>query len=538
MNESATPQESSNEVPPIQEPTVPSEPVVRPEPPGAPKPPELIQLSPAMPSHESVASAEPAVPTGGSTSPPQEAEDVSGAEKTPKTAAPAAKKAPSSGTELRGRVVEADADAVFVDVGLRSRAQVPRSQFGNDSAPGVGTDITVVVVRLDPAANVLHANLRGGLVVDEDHLIPGATVDCKITGMIKGGLEAQIGSRRAFMPASHVDTARIKDISVFLGQTVRCQILEIDRKGKNIIVSRRKRLERARIDSREKLLSELAVGQIIKGIVRNLTDYGAFVDLGGIHGLLHISDMRWTPVDKPSDVVTEGDKIDVKVLKINKERDRISLGLKQATPDPWKNVEEQFVPGAKLKVGIVKLAEFGAFAEVTDGINGLIPLAEMSWSHRPTNPQEVVSVGDVVEVVILNVDAKRRRIGLSVRQLTEDPWKSVVATMPANSVVSGRVTKILDFGALVEIKPGVEGMVHISELSEKRLRSPSDVVSEGQEIKVKVLSVDTQKRRIALSLKSAEESTSTPKVDEPSSAPPQRKRKKALRGGLSSHFDW
>ena len=386
-------------------------------------------------------------------------------------------------------------------------------------------------------SNRLRANLKGALVdAGDDRLTPGILVDGKITGMIKGGLEVQLGEHRAFMPASHVDIGRIRDISVFLGRQERCEVIEMDPERKNIVVSRRKAIERERALARTRILSQLQVGQIRRGIVRNLTEYGAFIDLGGVHGLAHISDLSWTPVEKPADAVQPGEEVAVKVLKVNKERGRVSLGIKQAVPDPWTTIEQRYPTGSRLNVRVVKLAEFGAFAEVEKGVNGLIPLGEMSWNHRPTKPDEVVTVDQKLDVVVINVDAKRRRIGLSIKQATDDPWKNVESDFAPDSVVTGQVSRILDFGALVELRRGVEGMVHISELAYERVRSTEDVVKVGEAVTVRVLSVDPRKRRIALSLKAAADPP--PQQVEAEKAAAKRKRKRPLRGGLTSHFDW
>jgi len=431
-----------------------------------------------------------------------------------------------------------DDGLVTVDVGLVSHAIVPVKQFAVTIPPETGREIDVIMVRPENGSQRLRANLKGAIVDPTDGcLSTGTLVDGKIVGMIKGGLEVQVGQTRAFMPASHVDAGRVKDISVFLGENTLCEIIEMDRRGTNLVVSRRKALEQSQIHAREKLLAELAVGQIRQGVVHNLTEYGAFVDLGGVHGLVHVSDMSWTPVENPADCVKTGDQVSVKVLKVNRQRNRISLSMKQALPDPWTGVDRQFPPGTRLKVRVVKLADFGAFAEVKQGVNGLIPLGEMSWSHRPGKPEEVVSIGQDVEVVVLNVDAKRRRIGLSIKQVTEDPWRTVEQDFPVHALVTGCVTKILEFGVLVRLREGIEGMIHISELAHQRVRTAGDVVNVGDEISIKVLAVDSQKRRIALSLKAAAE----PPPEEPKpaeKAAPKRKKQKPLRGGLASHFDW
>jgi small subunit ribosomal protein S1 len=443
---------------------------------------------------------------------------------------------PRYGTQLHGKIVSVAQDAVAVDVGRNRRALVPADQFDAVEPPETGREIEVIVLDGDDNDS-LRANLKGAFIpAQENRLTPGILVDGKITGMIKGGLEVQLGNHRAFMPASHVDTSRIKDISVFLGRQERCEVIEMDPEHKNIIVSRKKAIERDRAHNRTRILKQLEVGQIRQGIVRNLTEYGAFVDLGGVHGLVHISDLSWTPVDNPADVVQTGDEVSVKVLKVNKERGRVSLGVKQAMPDPWSGIEQRHPPGSRLKVRVVKLADFGAFAEVEKGVNGLIPLGEMSWNHRPAQAGDVVTVGDDYDVVVINVDAKRRRIGLSIKQTSEDPWANVQSKFAPDTIVTGEVTKILEFGALVELSKGIEGMIHISELSHQRVRSAEDVVKVGDSVTVKVLSVDPKKRRIALSIKATAEPAAEPAAPEKPSG--KKKRKRPLRGGLTSHFEW
>ncbi len=451
------------------------------------------------------------------------------------------KAAPTIGALLRGSVVGSQGDDVLIDVGLDHRALVPRAEFNGGKVPDNGAAVDVELVRIDLATQVLHAILKSNSSsTDSGELTAGAIVDCKFVGMIKGGLEVQIGEARAFMPASHVDAKRVKDISIFLGQSGRCKIIEVGKDNKHLVVSRRLAVEIERKQSQQEMLASLSAGQKCHGVVRNLTDYGAFVDIGGVHGLLHVSDMRWTPVTKPGDVVQPGDEIDVVVLKVSKDRYRVSLGLKQTTPDPWREAATKYTVGMRLNVSVVRLAEFGAFVEMADGINGLVPLAEMSWGHRPAKPEDVVKVGDQIDVVVINVDAKRRRIGLSMRKVTDDPWQTIEPDFPIDTMADGKVTKLLDFGVLVELRSGVEGMIHISELSDKRVRSPGDVVSVGDDVKVRVLSVDKSKRRIGLSLKPAStagQATSGGGVDsQPAKSKPKRKR--PLRGGLSSHFDW
>lgn len=362
----------------------------------------------------------------------------------------------------------------------------------------------------------------------------GDVVEGSVVGMIPGGLEVDLGDFRAFMPASQVDSHRVKDISVLLGEKVRCEIYDYDKKKDQPIVSRRNVIEREAVEARERVFTELKPGQLVKGKITNLTDYGAFVDLGGVHGLVHVSDMRWGPVDKPGDVVKVGEEVEVQVLKLSKERGRISLGIKQTMPDPWTDIETRFPTDTKQKVKITKLAEYGAFAELCDGVTGLIPMSELSWTERIAKIEDHLQVGQEIEVAVLKADPKRRRISLSVRQTTENPWKTFADKHEKDSLISGKVSKLLDFGALVALPEGIEGMVHISELAYERVGKPGDVLQVGQEIEVKILGIDSAKHKVSLSLKATKEAPAAPveEVRKP------KKRKKPLRGGLASHFEW
>jgi small subunit ribosomal protein S1 len=343
------------------------------------------------------------------------------------------------------------------------------------------------------------------------------------------------------MPGSQVDIVQMKDISLLLNQMVRCEVVELDRRTKSVILSRRKILEREMAESREKLKAELAVGQVRPGVVRGITDFGAFVDLGGVDGLLHIRDISWGQVAKVSDVLKPGQRVEVLVLKIDTKQDRISLGLKQIQPDPWSDAPDKYPVGTSLKARIVRIADFGAFAELEPGVDGLIPISEMGWS-RIKKSSDAVAVGSLVDCVVIRVEPDKRRIALSMKQLQADPWAGVFEGFSVNSIIKGKVTRLADFGAFVEIAPGVEGLVHISEMSDKRVNSCGDVVQSGQEVEARVLGVDQANRRISLSIKAVHAPTAaevqsavathnaTPKVE--------KKRKKPLRGGLSSHFKW
>ena len=447
------------------------------------------------------------------------------------------------GTELVGTVTGINNEDVFLQFGLKTQGVVPRSHFGKKEPIEVGRRVDVIVDKFDADAGLLIVSRKGAATrATWTNLAPGLLVEGRVTGVIKGGLEVDLKGIRAFMPGSQVDTAMIKDISIFLNQNVRCEVLEVDRRHKNVLVSRRKPMEKEQAELREKMKAELEPGQVREGTVRSITDFGAFVDIGGIDGLVHISDMSYGNVAKVTDVLSVGDKVKVMVLKIDTKRDRISLGLKQAMPDPWAQAPEKYPVGTTLKARVVRLADFGAFAELESGVDGLIPISEMGWSRIRT-VSEAVRVGDMVDCIVIRVEPEKRRIALSMKQVQTDPWAGVLESFPANSMVKGKVTRLADFGAFIELTPGVEGLAHISELSEKRIKTCSEAVQPGQEVEARVLGVDKEHRRISLSLKPA--ATFSPQEREMAIAGAQaaaakssKPRKKPLRGGLSSHFDW
>ncbi|MFQ5590866.1 MAG: S1 RNA-binding domain-containing protein [Phycisphaerae bacterium] len=448
----------------------------------------------------------------------------------------------SPGAELTGTVAGVTNDDVFLEFGAKSQGVMPRSQFGKKETLEVGRRVDVVVERYDAAAGLLIVNRKGSLVrATWTNLTVGMITEGRVTGVVKGGLELDLKGIRAFMPGSHADVAPMKDISILLNETVLCEVIELDRRNKNVLLSRRKVLERQQAEAREKLRSELAVGQTRKGVVRTIMDYGAFVDLGGIDGLAHIRDLSWGSVDKVSDVLSPGQEIEVQVLKIDSALGRISLGVKQCQPDPWADVDAKYPVGTALKVRIIRLASFGVFAELEPGVEGLIPISELSWK-RVSRVSDVVSPGDVVDAVVIRVDTPKHRIALSVKQARPNPWDPVLESFAVQSVVKGTVRRLADFGVFVELVPGVEGLIHISELSDKRVASCGQVVKVGETVEARVLGVDKENRRISLSIKAvnaptASEATAPRRAGEPDHQK-QRRRKKPLRGGLASHFDW
>lgn len=442
----------------------------------------------------------------------------------------------SPGDEATGTVVGASGDDVFLQFGMKSQGVIPRSQFGKKESVERGRRVDIVVERFDAEAGLFIVSRKGSVQRAQwATLAVGSLVEGRVTGLIKGGLEIDLKGIRAFMPGSHTDAVPMKDISVLLNQMIRCEVIELDRRAKNVIVSRRKLVEKEQQEAAEKLKSELAVGQVRKGIVKNITDFGAFVDLGGIEGLIHVSQLSWGTVEKVSDVLKTGQEVEVQVLKIDADRDRLSLGLKQTTEDPWASAGERYVVGNTLKARVVRVVNFGAFAELEPGIEGLIPVSEMSWK-RVGSPSEVVSVGDIVDTVIIRMELEKRRIALSMKQAQPDPWDGILDDFSVDSTIKGVVTKLADFGAFVEVAPCVEGLIHISELADRRVRTVEEVVQVGQEVEARVLGVDKENRRISLSLK--KQATALPSSAPDSPSPPRKKRAKPLRGGLSSHYEW
>lgn len=454
----------------------------------------------------------------------------------------------ASGTDLpepdsedavrRGTVVAIHGDDVFIDLGEKNQGVVPLSQFGGkDAHLSIGQAIEVIVDRHDPDSGLIFCSREGAVrPADWKTIKRGMVVEGRVTGMNKGGLELVLKGIHGFMPASQVAERSVKDISCYIGETLRCEVINVNRRDKSVTLSHRKVEERERAEAREKLMTELEVGQVRQGVVIKLADYGAFVDLGGVDGLAHISDLSYSPVEKVSDVLTPGQTIEVKVLKIDNERGRISLGVKQAQPDPWNNVEGKYPVGTQFKVRVSRLADFGAFASLEEGVDGLIPLSEMSWSRVP-NAAAVVEAGQMVDVVVIRVEPQKHRIALSMKQAQPDPWSDVFGNFSEDAVVDGKVTRLADFGAFIELMPGVEGLAHISELSDKRIKNCAEVLKVGQEIKVRVLKVDPEQRRISLSLKMADAEMHADQTAEHEPAKP-KKRQKPLRGGLESGWDW
>jgi small subunit ribosomal protein S1 len=337
------------------------------------------------------------------------------------------------------------------------------------------------------------------------------------------------------MPLGQIDVVFHKDVSVFLGQKLQAEVTRFDKAGKNIVLSRRVILEREKEQKRQEMIGTIEVGQMRHGVVRNVMDFGAFVDLGGVDGLIHVSEMSHRRGRHPSEFVKEGDLVDVKIIRFDKETGKLGLSLKQARPDPWIGADTRYAAGSAVTGRVARVESFGAFIEVEEGIEGLLPVSEMSW-QRIRHPADVVKEGDTIRLVVLQIDLATKRLTFSLKQAGPDPWSTVKDRFAPDTVVTGKVTRLVDFGAFVELEPGLEGLIHISELDNRRVRTAGDVVTAGQEVKVRVLEVDKDARRVSLSLRRASE----PAAPAPAAAAPEptatgkKKKRPELRGGL----DW
>jgi len=532
------------------------------------------------------------------------------------------------GAILKGRVVGLSGDFVIIDVGLKSEGQVDRSEFESSGGVTIGDIVEVMLESLeDNDGSVTLSKRKADRIRGWEQILQtrkeGDVVEGKALRKIKGGLLVDIGVP-VFLPASQVDVRRPGDIGDYLGRTVRAVILKIDLERQNIVISRRKLIEEEREEAKRKLLGTVHEGDIVKGTVTNIADFGAFVDLGGLDGLLHITDMSWGRVNHPSEVVRIGDEIEVKILNIDREKEKIALGLKQKETSPWEEIEKKYPVGCRVRGAVVNLMSYGAFVRLEEGIEGLVHVSEMSWTRRINHPSELVQPndeidvvvleidkdkleislgmkqtevnpwelvgqkyppgtiiegkvrnlanygafieiepgidgllhvsdiswtkkvahpnelykkGDVVSCVVIDVDQEKQRVGLGVKQLNEDPWVEAIPTAyRPGMIVKGKITKITNFGVFVELEDGLEGLLHISELSDQKVENPQDVVKPNQEVDVKILRVDTDERKIGLSLKRAQwgaaqaasESGERPERDE-------SLRSKTTRGGMDEH---
>jgi len=403
----------------------------------------------------------------------------------------------------RGRISAIRGEDVFVEITGEPKLQgvVPLPQF--ERTPRIGSIMDFVVDHVEEDQGLIYLSREGAISrATWDQLVKGTVVEARVTGTNKGGLELEmVGNIRAFMPASQIDLHHVGELEPFIGQKLEAVVQEIDRKGRKVLLSRRAHVEQMRKRNREKLLKELEVGQIREGTVSNVVDFGAFVDLGGIDGLVHVTDMAYEHVNKPSDVAKPGDKVKVKVLKLDLEKERIGLGMKQVEPDPWEQVEGAIKTGDTIEGKVVRTANFGAFVEVRPGVEALLPISEMSWK-RVHKAEEVVSVGQTYRMAVLNIDPAKQRMTLSLKAAGEDPWIGAERKYAKDTQHEGKVVSVTDFGAFVELETGVEGLAHISELSEQRIGKVEDVLKVGDVKTFRIKDVDEENRKLSLSLKS------------------------------------
>jgi small subunit ribosomal protein S1 len=410
------------------------------------------------------------------------------------------------GTILKGTIVSRIGNDVIVEVGLKSEGIVDAGEFDNPDEIEPGKDIEVLLEDTDSESGLIllnkrKADLMRGWKTILDTKKEGDIVKGKVIRRIKGGLLVDIGVP-VFLPASQVDIRKPGDISRFIGKEVDCKILKIDIEGRNIVISRRKLIEEERRSSKENILAEIEVGQLRKGVVKNIADFGVFVDLGGLDGLLHISDLSWGRISHPSEIVELDQEIECVVVGVDKEHEKISLGFKQKTSSPWEDVEHRYPIGAKVKGKVVNVMSYGVFVRLEDGIEGLVHISEMSWTKRLAHPSELVNLGDEIEVVVLSVNKEKQEISLGLKQTQTNPWAIASQKYPAGAIVTAKVRSLTNFGAFVEVEPGIDGMIHISDLSWTRKHShPGEALHKGQEIKCIVLEVNEEKRRVSMGIK-------------------------------------
>ncbi|MCC2615607.1 30S ribosomal protein S1 [Aestuariibacter halophilus] len=418
------------------------------------------------------------------------------------------------GAIVKGTVVSIDKDIVLVDAGLKSESAIPADQFKNaegslEIAIGDQVDVALDAVEDGFGETILSrekAKRHEAWVELEKAYEEKETIKGVINGKVKGGFTVEVNSVRAFLPGSLVDVRPVRDTTHLEGKELEFKVIKLDAKRNNVVVSRRAVIEAESSAERDQLLANLEEGHEVKGIVKNLTDYGAFVDLGGVDGLLHITDMAWKRVKHPSEIVNVGDEINVKVLKFDKEKQRVSLGMKQMGNDPWQEIAERYPEGSKLNGAVTNLTDYGCFVEIEDGVEGLVHVSEMDWTNKNIHPSKVVNLGDVVEVMVLEIDEERRRISLGLKQCKANPWEEFAKSHSKGDKVSGKIKSITDFGIFIGLDGGIDGLVHLSDISWNK--AGEEAVREykkGDEISAVVLQVDPERERISLGVKQIEE---------------------------------
>lgn len=415
------------------------------------------------------------------------------------------------GEVAMGAVVDINSDAVLIDVGDKAESYISLSEFRTedpDRVIKIGDQFEVFIEKRKEEGGLLLSREKAIAIkvweriaqIQEDD----GTIEGRIDNRVKGGMSVDIGVP-AFLPYSQIDLRPVKDLDALIGQTFEFKILKFNRKRNNVVISRRAILEEQRAAMREQMRTTLEEGQTIRGAITNITDYGLFIDLGGMDGLCHITDLSWGRVSHPSKLYTVGEEIEVKILKYDKNSDRVSLGVKQLKTDPWEEVPEQYPAGAQVTGKVVSITDYGVFVELEEGVEGLVHISEMSWSKKPRHPSKVVAVGDEIDVQVLNVEAETKRISLGMKQLLPNPWDVVEESYPVGAVIEGKIKNITDFGIFIGIEEGIDGLIHVSDLSwTERIKHPSEKYAKGETIQAVVLKIDKENERFSLGVKQLE----------------------------------
>ena len=408
---------------------------------------------------------------------------------------------------ITGRVIGMNENEILIDIGFKSEGIIKRDEFAEDALPGVGEKLDVYLEKMEDESGktVLSKEkadfLRRWTKLREIHET-GEIISGRIVRRIKGGMVVDLDGVQAFLPGSQIDVRPVKDFDKYIDTDMDLRVVKFNEFRKNVVVSHKAILEESLAEQRDELFNKLEIGSIMEGRVKNITDFGVFVDLGGIDGLLHITDLSWGRVNHPSDLIDLDDTLTVKIIDFDKDKKRVSLGLKQLTPHPWENVEESYPEGTKISGKIVSMTNYGSFIEIEPGIEGLIHISEMSWTQHVKNPSEMFSLGDEIEAIVLAVDTEERKISLGVKQLQADPWDQIEEKYIVGTVVKGKIINVTQFGAFVELEDGIDGLIHVSDLSwTKIVRHPKEIIEKGKEVEVRVLEVSRDNRRIALGLK-------------------------------------
>ena len=414
----------------------------------------------------------------------------------------------AEGEVLTGKVLKITSTDVIVDIGYKSEGMIPVRQFEDSSGQLTVAEGDTVDVFLEHAEDyeghiVLSKEKAEKVKIWEDveqAYNDGAVIEGRVIERIKGGLSVDIGVR-AFLPGSQVDVRPIKNLDSLRGQMIECRVIKLNRKRGNIVLTRKLVLEDGLTKKKSETLENLQENVVMPGVVKNITDYGVFVDLGGLDGLLHVTDLSWGRVNHPSEMFSVGDEISVMVLKFDREKERVSLGYKQLTPDPWSLVADRYPIGSRVDGRVVNITDYGAFIELETGVEGLIHVSEMSWSKRVKHPSKVLEIGQTVEALVLNLDGESRRISLGLKQTEPDPWSTLAERYAIGSVISGRVRNLTDFGAFIEVEEGIDGLVHVSDISQKRIKHPSEILKKGDQVDAVILNIDVDSHRLSLGVR-------------------------------------